>query len=344
MLGPMLRDLRAHIESLAVDDGTYTLVCGRHGDQPVPAGGLWFPTRSVARQAARATTQYRAALRRYDPTLPRYDIVVCQGHPSATEPASLSTRSGGESTHAVRAEPTNSPLVTFCHRVAAAVFETLAADGYDEAETAVMDAYLDHAERQPTADGLCLRLLESMATVLADRLTPREQAAVLSAAADRLPTLDHDNTVTDAATDREYVDRTPTDRTPIDRAAPNAASDETVDTDDSADTAVTAVCETLRTRGVVGAYRDSPWLQHRATGRRSILVELSGYAFSPYGGLLPTLPVVIELYRSTADWQPVAVDVTATAGGWRFRIVPVGEAPPSGLVSAPVGIDEPGCP
>ena len=327
MLGPMLRDLRAHIESLAVDGGTYTLVCGRHGDQPVPASGLWFPTRPVARQAARATTQYRAALRRYDPTLPRYDIVICQGHPSTTEPVSAPTPPGTESAHAADspapadAERSDRPLVTFCHRVAAAVFETLAADGYDAAETAVMDAYLDHAERQPTADGLCLRLLESMATVLADRLTPSEQAAVLSAAADRLPAVAPDSTAADPTTDRTATDRTPSD-----------------------DTAVTAVFEALRTREVVGAYRDSPWLQHRASGTRSILVELSGYAFSPYSGLLPTLPVVIELYRSAADWRPVAVDVASIPDGWRFRISPVGEAPPGGLVSAPVTTDGPGCP
>ena len=230
----------------------------------------------------------------------------------------MPTRPGTESAHAADspapadAERSDRPLVTFCHRVAAAVFETLAADGYDAAETAVMDAYLDHAERQPTADGLCLRLLESMATVLADRLTPSEQAAVLSAAADRLPAVAPGSTA---------ADRAPSD-----------------------DTAVTAVFEALRTREVVGAYRDSPWLQHRASGTRSILVELSGYAFSPYSGSLPTLPVVIELYRSAADWRPVAVDVASIPDGWRFRISPVGEAPPGGLVSAPVTTDEPGCP
>ena len=342
MLGPMLRDLRAHIESLAVDDGEYTLVCSRHAEQPVPASGLWFPTRAVARQAARATTQYRAALRRYDPSLPRYDIVVCQGHPSATDPASPSTRSGGESTPTARTEPANSPLVTFCHRVAAAVFETLAADGYDEAETAVMDAYLDHAETQPTADGLCLRLLESMATVLADRLTPGEQAAVLSAAADRLPAVALDSTAAEMSTDLVGPD------SQSDPVAPESVTDppaaDALGDPDAPDTAVTAVFEALRTRRVVGAYRDSPWLQHRATGKRSILVEVSGYAFSPYGGLLPTLPVVIGLYRSATDWQPVAVDAASIPDGWRFRISPVGEAPPGGLLSAPVGTDEPGCP
>ena len=307
MLGTMLRDLRAHIDSLATADG------------------LWFPTRSVARQAARATTQYRNALRRYDPELPQYDIVVCQGHPSVAEPASSTP--AAESTPASTPPPADSPLVTFCHRVAAAVFETLAAEGYSEAETAVMDAYLDHAERQPTADGLCLRLLESMATVLADRLTPREQAAVLAAAADRLPATS-ENSMADAETDTPAADTA--DPTAADPTAP--------------DTAVTTVFEALRTRGVVGAYRDTPWLQHRETGTRSILVEVSGYAFSPYGGSLPTLPVVIELYRSVADWQPVAVDVAAITDGWRFRVVPVGEAPPGGLVSAPVTPDEPGCP
>lgn len=337
MLGTMLRDLRTHIESLAAADGRYTLVCGRHGEQPVPADGLWFPTRVAARQAARATTQYRTALRRYDPGLPQYDIVVCQGHPSVTEPSSPPADASTPTAHTTSPADTESssptptsppmtdapgssapdasvdrPLVTFCHRVAAAVFETLAADGDTEVETAVMDAYLEHAERQPTADGLCLRLLESMATVLADRLTPREQAAVLSAAADRLP---------------------------------DVAPSPVVDSDpDSDDTTVTAVFERLRTHGVVGAYRDTPWLQHRSTGTRSIFVEISGYAFCPYGGLLPTLPVVIELYRSSADWQPVAVDVVPIPDGWRFRVVPVGEAPPGGLVSAPVAADEPGCP
>ncbi|TQQ80621.1 DUF7551 domain-containing protein [Halonotius roseus] len=336
MLGTMLRDLRAHIDALATADGRYTLVCGRHGEQPVPADGLWFPTRSVARQAARATTQYRNALRRYDPELPQYDIVVCQGHPSVAEPAS-STPAAESTPASPTTLPADSPLVTFCHRVAAAVFETLAAEGYSEAETAVMDAYLDHAETQPTADGLCLRLLESMATVLADRLTPREQAAVLAAAADRLPATPEDS-VADAETD-------PTANTAADPTAntANTATDSTA-ADPTPDTAVTAVFEALRTRGVVGAYRDTPWLQHRETGTRSILVEVSGYAFSPYGGSLPTLPVVIELYRSVADWQPVAVDVAAITDGWRFRVVPVGEAPPGGLVSASVTPDEPGCP
>jgi len=338
MLGPMLRDLRAHIESLAVDDGEYTLVCSRHAEQPVPASGLRFPTRQIARTAARATTQYRNALRRYDPTLPQHDIVVCQGHPSTVEPlveqshtpttTDDATTAPADDTHGYstadrgnrtpcrpdttdRSTETTTatrPLVQFCHYVAAAVFESLAAEGYDAAETAVMDAYLDHAEEQSTADGLCLRLLESMATVLSTRLSSRDQATVMAAAADRLPPA---------------------------AVAPATESDVTT---------VTAVFGRLQEQGVVGAYHDTPWLQHRSTGTRAVLVAIDGYAFSPSGGQLPTVPIVIELYRMATDWQPVAVDVETRPTGWRFRVVPVGEAAPRGLVSAPIAGDAPGCP
>lgn len=334
----MLRDLRAHIESLAVDDGEYTLIGSRYGEQPVPATGLWFPTRQIARTAARATTQYRNALRQYDPTLPQYDVVVCQGHPSTVEPLTDRPPSAPSTSDAptspaddVPPRPTPAagsdklprrtdtplpsaavtatatrPLVQFCHHVAAAVFETLAAEGYDAAETAVMDAYFEHAEAQSTPDELCLRLLESMATVLATRLPPDEQATVLSAAADRLP---------------------PT------AAVPPTESETT-----------SVVFERLRERGVIGAYHDTPWLQQRSTGTQAVLVEIAGYAFSPHGDQLPTLPIVIELYRVATDWQPVVIDVTALATGWRLRVVPGGEATPQGLVSAQISPDEPGCP
>jgi hypothetical protein len=71
--------------------------------------------------------------------------------------------------------------------VAAVVFETLSADGYDAVETAVVDAYFDLAETVPDPDDLCLCLLESMATELHERLRPAEQADLLASAATRLP-------------------------------------------------------------------------------------------------------------------------------------------------------------
>lgn len=73
-----LIDLRACIESLACEGGEFYLVCGRSGARPVPAIGLRFDSRNAARAAARVTEQYREVLRRYDPELPRYHVVVCQ--------------------------------------------------------------------------------------------------------------------------------------------------------------------------------------------------------------------------------------------------------------------------
>lgn len=80
-----LRAIRAQIELLASEEGSYYLVCARCGDRPVPAATLRFESRTIARAAAGATEQYRMILREYDPDLPRYEIVVCQaGHEEET--------------------------------------------------------------------------------------------------------------------------------------------------------------------------------------------------------------------------------------------------------------------
>jgi len=68
-----LREIRQHIERLASDDGAYYVVCARSGERPVPVAGQRFATRPDAADAAQATEQYRAALRRYDPR-PRFTI------------------------------------------------------------------------------------------------------------------------------------------------------------------------------------------------------------------------------------------------------------------------------
>lgn len=178
MVGVTLVELREHIESLASHDGDYYVVCGRTGDRPVPAVGKRFDTRPTAHNAARATEQYRSALRRYDPQLPYYDLIVCQdagaaaatGCPRPTDPPA----------------PGRRPLVEFCHRVAAAVFETLSDAGYSAVETAVMDSYFELAETVADPNDLCLCLLESMSGELHARLTPADQSTVLAGAATRL--------------------------------------------------------------------------------------------------------------------------------------------------------------
>lgn len=187
MIGATLVDIRHHVESLASDTGTYYLRCGRTGERPVPATGLSFEDRPVARAAARGTEQYRAVLRQYDPQLPDYDVIACQrprtgatadGQPTVDVPppqASESRTVDGRS------------RVDFCHRLAGALFETIADSPHDGVEDAIMDTYFQTAESIDSADELCLRLLESIATELEDRLDSDEQLEILRATADRLP-------------------------------------------------------------------------------------------------------------------------------------------------------------
>jgi hypothetical protein len=304
----MLADLRAHIESLASDTGEFALVCGRYGEQPVPAAGLWFPTRAVARSAAAATARYRDCLREYDPSVPQYDIVVCQGHPTSSPPSPHPRHSGvdGHSGDAFRSPRAVEPLVTFCHSVAAAVFGALTEHGHEEIETRVMRAYDEYAAADPTADDLCLRLLERMSTMVATRLSPDEQATLLDSAADRL-----------------------------DAVAPNQDRP-----GNDIDTALACLAETHG----IGEFRDAGWEQCRRTGIRTVRVDVSAYAFAPRQGRLPTLPVVIALYASRLDWRPVAVSVRTASDGWQFRIAPLGEARPAGLASACVESGGAGCP
>jgi hypothetical protein len=196
MIGTTLNDIHAHIEELASEGSEYYLACARYGDRPVPASGLRFESRATARLAARATEQYRATLRRYDPRLPHYDIVVCQDS-RVTE----RTRHRRDRRRMLASDPEEWALsepvldtgsdehrrrIEFCHRVAAAVFEALSSAGHDAVETAVMDAYFDLAETVPDREELCLCLLESMAAALDGRLAPGEQAEVLAGAAARL--------------------------------------------------------------------------------------------------------------------------------------------------------------
>ncbi|WP_049985239.1 DUF7552 domain-containing protein [Halobellus rufus] len=83
MTEPTLTTLRSRIESLA-GDGAF-VVCGRTGERPVPVGGWRFETRAQATRAARVAEEYRAALRRYDPALPHYDLIVVEDRPVRRE-------------------------------------------------------------------------------------------------------------------------------------------------------------------------------------------------------------------------------------------------------------------
>lgn len=344
MIGPSLAELRTWIEDLASGTGDYYLVCARHGGRPVPAGSLRFEDRATARVAARATEQYRAALRRYDPRLPEYDVVVCQGAATAggtgrdTDAASIgngdewslsepvvgaampdpteSTGDPGVTDDPMAADrpsaPGRSDLVAFAHRLAAAVFETLSDRGYGAAESAVMDAYVELAGTVADRDDLCLRLLERMAAALDRQLTPAEQAAVLDGAATRLP--------------------------PADGAGKADRVDE-ADRVDGADRPVASALSLLAERGLLGSYTRSPWSVDLDDGTRSVVVRLSGYALAPRDGRLPVLPLVLELRRRRPDRAPAAVDVVDLEEGWLLTLLGAPAAEPSGLAAAPIVLE-----
>jgi len=162
MVGPTLIDIREHIDDLATEDGQYYIRCGRTGDQPVPAVSTRFPDRATARAAARATEQYRSALRRYDPQVPYYDLIVCEEtnrDATVTQPRESATETPqhrlSEPVITDNTTPERRGLVEFCHRVAGAVFETFFEAGCDAIKSAVIDAYLELAETISDPDELC---------------------------------------------------------------------------------------------------------------------------------------------------------------------------------------------
>lgn len=303
MIGTTLNDIRGHIEELASDTGEYSLVCARYGEPPVPATALRFESRATARAAARATEQYRAALRRYDPQLPYYDVIVCQATGTAAQTSGIvrATFGGSDSDDRPCPEPAvdataskRQALVEFCHRVAAAVFETLSDRKYEAIESAIMDAYFEFAETLTNPDDLCLCLLERIAWELDQQLTPDEQVAVIDGAASRL--------------------------TPCESAAdPLSAS-----------------LGLLEERGLLGGFTQSPCSIDLDGGTRSVTVRISEYALSPQAGRLPVLPLVLDCSRRQPDWFPAALRVDDAGEDWRLTLDLTSDAEPTGLASAPI--------
>ena len=320
MIGTTLLDIADHVESLATPDGEFSLVCARYGDRPVPAAGLRFESRETARAAARATEQYRDALRRYDPELPFYDVIVRQefAEPPARppdrdagsalfvpgddepQPDRLTDRivgGGGAEGRTSHGGRDGSPgrgrrraRVEFCHAAAAATFEALSAGGHDRAESAVMDAYFSLAERVADPNSLCLCLLEAMAAALDRHLAPEAQAAVLADAADRLPEC---------------------------RGASTADP-------------VAAALDRLAAVGLVDGYERvdeaRPMSNPKASGDDTT-VRITGYALSPADGRVSTLPVAVEVCRQDPRGRLAGVALLAGDGespgsDWWFRVDP----------------------
>jgi hypothetical protein len=208
----------------------------------------------------------------------------------------------GETTPRTR----NQSLVEFCHRVAAAVFEALCESGFRDVETAVMDVYFELAESVHGPDEFCLCLIESMAVELTRRLTPSEQAAVVTEAATRLPPVD-------AATRLSPVD--------------------------AAEDSVVATLELLRAHGLLAGYTTAAAPVDRADGTQTVVVRLSEYALSPREGRLPVLPLVLGIDRHGYDWSVSSLRAVDDGENWEVTLVQSGDDGPTELVSVAV---EPG--
>jgi hypothetical protein len=286
-----LGDLRRYIEQLATADGSYSLVCARYGDSPVPADGLRFADRTTARAAARATARYRARLRQYDERLPCYDIVVSQEvtrrqWPTADRPTTT-PRESDEWTLSPRvvgaSAERRSARVRFCHRVATAVFDVLSDHECHATERAVLSAYDDLTESTADPDSLCVQLLERMALVLDEQLPLAEQAAVVTDAADRLPE-------TTAST-----------------------------------SPVATTLSVLEAHGLLDEYAVSP--PEPADDTRGRRAHLSGYSLAPQDECLPILPIVVELARHRTERSLPSLTVATSTDGWELTLGPATTLP-----------------
>jgi len=296
MIGTTLSDIREHIESLASESGRYYLACARFGDRPVPADDLTFRSRAVARAAARATEQYHATLRRYDPHAPYYDVIVCEDHPDPTAPSDGPSTLDGERPAAddtALSGPATDELIDVCHTVAGVVFEAIANSSHVGLENAVMETYLSTAETIEDPTELCLRLLAAIATELDERLNPAAQASLLGAAADSLP--------------------------------------ETAFGPAGGERPLAGVLDDMQAAGLLEGYRLQP--QSTACGD-AWRVRLEGYALGRENRVV-TLPIVVTLFDRLSTRTVTITDAQRAGDGeWQVTLRTSETATPEGLACA----------
>ena len=335
VIGTTLASISDHIEALASADGEFSLVCARYGDRPVPAAGLRFESRAAARAAARATEQYRDALRRYDPRVPYYDVIVRQ------EYADDERVDAGESADAADPDP--------CR---------LAGDGHDvrrfsaaeAADWSLSDPVVnaDRADGSPEDGGSgpergrspdrdLVAFCHDAAAAVFEALSAGDHDAVESAVMDAYFALAEERSDPDdlclrlleamAAELRRGLD-------PTEQAAVLTDAASRLPDPPDADP-VAGAFERLAGAGVVSSYAT----EAEDAGRPSTpaAVRLSGYALTPRDGRFPTLPIVLELYRHGGrSGPPAAVRVDAVGEGWRLRVGAAAGGEPAGLTSAPI--------
>ncbi|TKX53527.1 hypothetical protein EXE42_12095 [Halorubrum sp. SP3] len=342
MIGTTLLDIADHIESLASEDGEFSLVCARYGDRPVPAAGLRFDSRETARAAARATEQYRDALRRYDPELPFYDVVVRQGF---VEPPSRPTgRDDGARTSAPDDAPTPVPddPATFAPDDGEAPPDELTdriVDGAAHRRPGGDDGPTDRrsadeaGERGPARDRVEFCHATAAATFealsagghdrvesavmdayfsLAERVSDPDDLCLclleaMAAALDR-----HLDPTAQAAVVADAAERLP------DPPEPSAADP------------VGAAFDRLAAVGLVGGYErvdDAGPASKAGAPDDDATVRITGYALSPADGRVATLPAALEVCRRDSRGRIAGIALLASAGDstgsdWWVRVDP----------------------
>lgn len=303
MIGTTLSDIREQIEALACQTGEYYLVCGRYGDRPVPAAGLTFDTRQTARSAARATEQYRAILRQYDPRLTEYDVIVCQ-EPSEKPPSDrVDVRDGAatETSRAAAGSPgatsQSESLVEFAHGIVGAVFETIAASSHDALEDTIIDTYRMAAKSIERPEERCLRLLGSVAIELGNHCESDELVRILRESAQRLQ-------------------------------SPSATAEEAP---------LASTLSRLQTVALLEEYTLRPRGTDPIQERQEWEVFLTDYELGrPHDGII-TLPLVVELFRRNPDpcFSVVEAESLGRDAGadWRITLTTSIPEDPPGVVN-----------
>ncbi|MFC6864370.1 hypothetical protein ACFQGE_12990 [Halomicroarcula sp. GCM10025817] len=101
--------LRERIKALADPEGRYVVACRVSGVRPEPVRDRRFETYADAEKASELAGRYRAAMRRVDPALARYDLTVSETDDSTVELVSVRERTARRRENGL---PTTSQTVT----------------------------------------------------------------------------------------------------------------------------------------------------------------------------------------------------------------------------------------
>jgi len=341
VIGTTLVAISDHIEALAEADGDYSLVCARYGDRPVPAAGLRFESRAAARAAARATEQYRDALRRYDPQVPYYDVIVRQEY-AADDALGPDSPDGSFGADAASRRPDAAASRPDDDAERRRFSET------DAAAWSLSDPVVN-GNRDPVSDGASdsdrtpdrglVGFCHDAAAAVFEALSASDRDGVESAVMDAYFALAEERPDPDDLCLRLLEAMASELRRGLDPAEQAAVlADAASRLPDAPDAEpVAGAFERLAGAGVVGSYATDAAGPGDAGGPAGpVAVRVTGYALTPRDGRFPTLPIALELCRHGDRSPPRAVRVADAADGWRLGVDTASDGEFAGLTNAPI--------